>query len=199
MEELDKYTKPDQRDDPKLTGAPDDQPAPAITARAQQAATTATSPWLRRQKKRDWLAAHALYLANHRTNIGYTQYRPVDMDRPLTIVEQRTIQLDCSSMVIWLYARGNANFKRYGGLPDPGGYYFTGWGNTYSMESRGKRVDVPAKGDCAFYDGHVAIVVRADPDQPWRSTVVSHGSQLGPLILHANYRGDLHGFRRYFG
>ncbi len=187
---LDTYDGSDKTEDPDLTKGGSQPRALLTTARA-------SGKWLRRQKKRNWLAEWAYYLANHRTNIGYTQYRPVNVSRPLTTVATSRVQLDCSSMVQWLYARGNAAFSKSGGMPDPSNYGHSGYGNTYSQEARGRKVDVPAKGDLAFYNGHVAIVVKLNKSNPRASTVVSHGSEIGPLILPANYRRDLHGFRRY--
>jgi hypothetical protein len=164
-----------------------------------RAVVAKTSKWVKAQKKREWLANHALYLANNRSRIHYRQYRPVNVSRPLTDAAKSDIYLDCSSMCQWLYARGNATFKSTGGLIDPSNLGHSGYGNTWSQEAHGKRVGTPKKGDLAFYSGHVAIVVKPNPQNPRASIVVSHGSEVGPLILPANYRSDLHsGFRQYF-
>lgn len=186
---LDEYKGTDHEEAEELTSG-------GTSPRMQMSAVT--GKWAKRQKKRDWLAAWALYLAKHRGNIGYRQYRPVDVNRPLTTVEHQYITIDCSSMVQWLYARGNSAFKAWGGLPDPSQFGHTGYGNTTSQEAHGKPVDVPAKGDVAFYNGHEALVVHLVKANPRGSVVVSHGSESGPLILPANYRNDLHGFKRFF-
>ena len=158
----------------------------------------APSRWLRSQKKRDWLAEHALYLANNRSRLHYRQYRPVNVSRPLTAAAKEDIYLDCSSIVQWLYARGNVTFKKFGGLPDPSNMRHCGYGNTYSQEAHGTRVSVPRKGDLAFYWG----MSRSSSGRTRRTPGVDRclaRLEVGPLILRANYRSDLHsGFRRYF-
>ena len=59
---LDDYHGTDEEEDPDITAGGEEPP------RAQmRAVVVKTSKWVRAQKKREWLANHALYLANNRS------------------------------------------------------------------------------------------------------------------------------------
>ena len=49
-------------------------------------------------------------------------------------------------------------------------------------------------GDLVFYDGHVTTVVHVSGSNV---SVISMGSNSGPLYLPDNYRGDIQEYRTY--
>lgn len=94
---------------------------------------------------------------------------------------------DCSSI--------STGYYYIAGLPDPNGLHYNGQGYTGTLAVHGRWVSVPEPGDLALYGWgfpyhHVAVYVGG-------GRVVSHGSEIGPLLVSARYRGDLAMFRRY--
>lgn len=132
-----------------------------------------------------------------RADIDYSQMRPV-----YPIVQQitdprRSRVLDCSGFLIYSWYLADRHFAAKGvdvPSPDPK-YGYSGYGNTWSLKDGGKRVTEGTiqVGDCVFYTGHVAIVVRTSPS----INVISHGSKRGPLYLPYRYRNDIEEIRRY--
>jgi cell wall-associated NlpC family hydrolase len=86
---------------------------------------------------------------------------------------------DCSSFATWCYWVAGAR--------DPNGLGYNGYGFTGTLASQGKRVWASSMkpGDLVFYGSsphnHVTIYVG-------NGRCVSHGSEIGPLLLPYNYR-----------
>ena len=95
---------------------------------------------------------------------------------------------DCSSFATWCYDAA--------GAPDPNGLGYNGAGYTGTLFPRGVETATAAPGDLVFYGGseavpaHVAIAVGD-------GHVVSHGSEIGPLLVPQGYRNDQIGVRSY--
>lgn len=96
---------------------------------------------------------------------------------------------DCSSFATWCYYVAGAS--------DPNGFGYAGWGYTGTLISHGTRISITQArpGDLIFYGrywipSHVAIYIG-------NGRVISHGSEVGPLLLPWNYRGDIHSIRSY--
>lgn len=125
-------------------------------------------------------------------DIHYSQWRPTDIEPPT--VEFST---DCSGLVI------NAHHWADLWLPflvkDPGGYGYTGIGNTTSILSTNRRRRVPL--DHMFYVGDMALygswsktkhVVICRRNGNIRTSIwTSHGSEAGPYSVYVKYRSDL--------
>lgn len=100
---------------------------------------------------------------------------------------------DCSAFATWVLWQGLWHF----GVGDVvnGASWAAGW--TGTMLDHGKVVHSAGGylvGDCALYDGHVAIFVGYKAGVPY---VISHGSENGPYLLPMHYRSDLIEVRRY--
>lgn len=123
--------------------------------------------------------ATALMCVRHRDSIHYTQgsLRMMGVNRRLYPPSFPTYG-DCSAMVTWWYFAS--------GTADPNGLGYSGLGYTGTQQNRGQSVRWQAAPTMAiaFYGHpieHEAMVVR-------RGMVVSHGSEIGPLLLAINYR-----------
>lgn len=98
---------------------------------------------------------------------------------------------DCSAFVTWCLWQGLDHFHHYdnvNGLNWRGGY-------TGTMATHGRRVHDLRPGDAVLYGHgwpylHTAIYTGG-------GLVVSHGGEIGPLLLPWNYRGDAGQIRRY--
>ena len=115
----------------------------------------------------------------------YTQKRPYT---GLGIEPEKTHENDCSSYVALAYywARKVTNVK----VPDPTGYNYTGYGNTWDDLDGHPRVTSGnyLVGDLAHYDGHVTICRK--PGNADTSVWSSFGTEFGPDGLKLYYRGD---------
>lgn len=116
----------------------------------------ALSEWLRIHPPltvRDKVVQAALDGYAHRFQIKYVQMRPYNWLHTGTKTAEQLYKEDCSSFAIWTYY--------VAGALDPGGYNFTGWGNTDSMLNHGVQVSQPQPADFVFYDnpGHVSIFI----------------------------------------
>jgi hypothetical protein len=111
-------------------------------------------------------------------------------NRPLHYLQERPMQgtaappnldryLDCSEFV---YVCAKA-----AGLPDPSGYGYTAYGNTYSYLDHMPSVNRPERGGLAFYDdpSHVVIIV-GQSNNVWMC--LSNGSDGGPQYIPILYR-----------
>lgn len=155
-----------------------------------------------RTKARD-LARRAALLGLHRApSLHYTQ----GPDRFEGIAHrlkafrgQCPHHADCSAFVTWCIWNGLDHY----GVRDTvnGAHWREGW--TGTMVEHGKHVRRESNvlvGDAALYGdpvgrtGHTAIVVG---HHHGRIVVVSFGSEAGPFLLDAHYRGDLRQFRRF--
>jgi hypothetical protein len=109
--------------------------------------------------------------------LRYLQERPMRNTFDLPYIDR---YLDCSEFV-YICAK-NA------GLPDPSGFGYNGYGNTYSFLDHMPRTSSPARGDLVMYDNpsHVAIAVGSV--RKYGLMVLSNGSDYGPRYLQARYR-----------
>lgn len=116
----------------------------------------------------------------------YSQRRPYT---GLGVVPERTHENDCSSYVILAYywAREKTGIL----VPDPSGYRYSGYGNTWDNLDGHPRVYSGnyRVGDLAHYNGHVTIC-RKQGDAS-SSVWSSFGSEGGPEQFPLYYRGDL--------
>lgn len=116
----------------------------------------------------------------------YTQRRPF---AGLGVSPEEPHMNDCSGYVILAYfwARKTAGIL----VPDPSGYRYTGYGNTWDDLDGHPRVTSGnyLVGDLANYDGHVTICKRGGDARSalWSSM----GSERGPIEESLFYRGDL--------
>lgn len=114
-----------------------------------------------------------------------------DQQRPYTglgVIPEREHVNDCSSYVILTYwwARTVANIL----IPDPSGYRYTGFGNTWDDLDGHPRVTSGnyLVGDLAHYDGHVTICYQGGG---WESSDwSSFGWEGGPQSQELYYRPD---------
>lgn len=140
--------------------------------------------------KRARVVNAAMFGYQHRASIHYTQsasrmYGVRHRIKPPRI----PIYEDCSSFATWCYWIASA--------ADPNGLGYNGAGYTGTLIHHGRRVSASnmKPGDLVFYGrysipSHVAIYVGS-------GRVVSHGSEVGPLLISWNYRGDVHSIRSY--
>jgi peptidoglycan hydrolase-like protein with peptidoglycan-binding domain len=144
------------------------------------------------ETKRRAIVAAAMLGYAHRSTIHYTQ-GPLRMwgvknkTRPPKVPPYE----DCSSFATWCYW--------VAGAKDPNGpaFNFNGYGYTGTQINAGRQIPSSQlkRGDLVFYGtrsipSHVAVYVGD-------GRVVSHGSEVGPLLLPRTYRGDLHSCRSY--
>lgn len=127
-------------------------------------------------------------------DIYYSQYRPLTSlgDPPSS-----DFTTDCSGLVISAYRWSDIWLPPV--VKDPGGFGYTGWGNTTSILSTNRKRRVPLDrkffvGDMALYGSwaktkHVTIC-RKNGDAG-SSIWTSHGSSAGPYATRLHYRSDL--------
>lgn len=144
-----------------------------------------------REKAQRLFLAAAMHLYNVRGSVHYTQgwSRMSIVKRHLaTMVALNNagpLYEDCSSSLTGLYYIAR--------VPDPNGFGFNGLGYTGTMAVRGSRWGASLGGlpvaACGFYGWYpfkhvVGVVSRGAIPR-----VFSHGSETGPLVLRADYRG----------
>jgi len=134
------------------------------------------------QRKRNIIESTAMLGYAHRYAIHYTQSSlRMQGVRNHIMPPHYPIWEDCSSWATWEYWVARAS--------DPNGLGYNGQGYTGTLINHGTRVSLSqAKtGDLVFYGwengvpGHVATYVGS-------GRVVSHGSEIGPLLLPVTYR-----------
>lgn len=140
------------------------------------------------KKPRVIIVSYATFGYNNRYKIHYTQsslrmYGVRNKIRPPRIPYYE----DCSSFSTWTYWGA--------GVPDPNGLRYNGWGYTGTLVQHGNRTSNPQPGDLAFYGyrapyHHVTIYIG-------NGRCISHGSEVGPLLLPVHYRSDFSHYRRY--
>lgn len=115
----------------------------------------------------------------------YTQRRPYT---GLGTAPEETHENDCSSYasLVYYWARKETGLK----VPDPSGYAYSGYGNTWDDHDGHPRVTSGnyLVGDLAHYDGHMTICRKAGDANS--AVWSSFGSEIGPLGLSLYYRGD---------
>lgn len=115
----------------------------------------------------------------------YTQQRPYT---GLGIEPEKTHENDCSSYAVLIYhwARKVTGLS----IPDPSGYNYSGFGNTWDNLDGHPRVTSGnyLVGDFAHYDGHMTICRK--PGDANSSVWSSFGSEFGPNGLSLYYRAD---------
>jgi hypothetical protein len=136
---------------------------------------------------RQGIVANAIFGYNHRGSIHYTQssmrmYGVKHHVHPPGIPYYE----DCSSFATWCYYAA--------GAPDPNHLGYSGFGFTGTLGSHGTRTLSPRPGDLCFYGffpyHHVTIYIGG-------GRVISHGSEIGPLLTTMRYRSDYHETRSY--
>ncbi len=127
--------------------------------------------------------------------IHYSQFRPITSlgDPP-----DNGFTTDCSGLVISAFYWADLWCKFP--VKSPGGYGYTGIGNTGSLlyENRRRRVPLDRKffvGDIAIYGRSVSdtrhtVLCRRNGDN-MSSIWTSHGSEAGPYAVRLEYRSDL--------
>jgi hypothetical protein len=135
------------------------------------------------------------YLAKARANqpqIHYSQWRPTQLHAPFG--EWAT---DCSGLCInaFHWADMWLPYK----VKDPGGFGYTGIGNTQTILNTNRRRRVPL--DRKFFVGDMALfgswsrtkhVIICDTNGDQYSSIwTSHGSERGPYRVRLHYRSDL--------
>jgi len=137
------------------------------------------------EKVRAAVVAFCLQAEAHEQMWHYTQQRPYT---GLGVAPELTHYGDCSSYVILSYywARKLTGLR----VPDPSGYAYAGWGNTWDNLDGHPRVTSGSYSVCdlAHYDGHVTICTR--PGDSSSSDWSSFGSEGGPDKRKLHYRGD---------
>lgn len=145
------------------------------------------------ERERRLIVAAAFLGYQNRDNIHYTQgsLRMQGVRQKLMPPKYPNYE-DCSSFSTWTYWTS--------GHPDPNNLGYNGYGYTGTLYSNGKIVSLSGikAGDLVFYGvqspnvpAHVAIYVG-------EGRVVSHGSEIGPLLLEVTYRKPIVGIRTYF-
>jgi hypothetical protein len=115
----------------------------------------------------------------------YSQQRPYS---GLGIAPEKPHVNDCSSYVVLAYFWA----KSITGLdvPDPSGYSYKGFGNTWDNLDGHDRVSGSyLVGDLGHYDGHVTIC--RSPGSAYNATWSSFGQEAGPEARTLFYRDDL--------
>lgn len=145
------------------------------------------------EKRRDAVVRAALYGVANTAQIHYTQ-GPGRMSGVRGKVKPPLVPPfeDCSSFATWCYWLAN---EEVGGVPDPNGLGYNGYGFTGTQIAHGQRTGKPDDGDLVFYGhgsipSHVTIYIGA-------GKCVSHGNETGPKVLDVDYRGDRQQVRRY--
>lgn len=115
----------------------------------------------------------------------YTQHRPFG---GFGVAPEREHYADCSGYVILSYhwARQETGLS----VPDPSGYAYKGWGNTWDDLDSHQRVEAPySVGDLAHYEGHVTICRFGG--KAATAMWSSFGREAGPNMTMLDYRSDL--------
>lgn len=148
-----------------------------------------------RQQARFVIRRYLERAENNKNDIHYSQFRPLTSlgDPPSS-----EFSTDCSGLTIsaFYWADLWCAFK----VKDPGGYAYTGSGNTGSIlaTNRTRRVPLDRKffiGDMALYGpslSHTSHVTICRQGGTYMQSVwTSHGSELGPYSTRISYRPDL--------
>lgn len=147
-------------------------------------------------KARRSITAYCLAARNNEDAIHYSQRRPFHF---VDQIGTGYHVLDCSGFVVNCLWNAHHDLAYY--IPDPSGQKYSGWGNTWTMESwlraHGKRVTTQPylPGDIAMFDGHTMICHKKGSVAT--SDWTSHGWEGGPELRKLDYRADLVGVWRH--
>lgn len=149
-----------------------------------------------KRRLRDSIAAYCAAAVRNEERIHYSQARPFPF---VDVIGAGWHTLDCSGFVVNAFWNASHDTEIY--LRDPSGQNFSGWGNTWTMETwlRANGSPVTSQpllvGDIAMYDGHTTVCSKRGTRQTARFT--SHGSEGGPDVRTLLYRRDLVGVWRH--
>ena len=150
-----------------------------------------------KKKARASIATYCAAAVSNEPRIHYSQTRPFPF---VDVIGYGWHTLDCSGFVVNTFWNAGHDLKVY--IGDPSGQKFSGYGNTWTMETwlraHGKRVrevNGYLVGDVVMYDGHTAVCSKAGSAQT--SEWTSHGSEGGPKVVRLHYRGDVVGCWRH--
>lgn len=136
----------------------------------------------------NYLASVMFDMYQARNSISYTQTRPIYPIIHRISDPRKARYLDCSGFSIYSQWLATYHFASKGIVVPPIDpvYGYSGYGNTWSIVKGGMRVQErnAQVGDCVWYHnyGHMARIVKLNP-----ISIVSHGSQSGPLYLPLHY------------
>lgn len=147
---------------------------------------------------RAYIAQQLYIMYVNRDAIGYGQGRPVWAIIRKIVDAAKARIIDCSGTAMYGGALADWHFRSSGIMVPAYDPMFgnSGYGNTFSLVMGGRRIvrSEARVGDLVFYTGHVATIVRVMGDS---ISVVSMGSNSGPLYLPDNYRSDIMQYRTY--
>ena len=149
-----------------------------------------------KKKVRASISAYCKAAVANEPRIHYDQSRPFPL---VDTIGTGWHTLDCSGFVINCMWNASHDLKVY--LQDPSGQKFSGYGNTWTLETwlkeHGKKVTEAngyLVGDIALWDGHTAICSKAGSAKT--ADFTSHGSEGGPKVVKLGYRpGPVRVFR----
>ena len=154
------------------------------------------SPTLKK-KARTIIAAYCTNARLNEPRIHYSQARPFPF---IDVIGAGWHTLDCSGFLVNVFWNAQHDLEVY--LADPSGQKYSGYGNTWTMETwlrqYGKRVNETngyLVGDVAMYHGHTTVCSRRGTKNTSRWT--SHGTEGGPVEVKLHYRQDLVGCWRH--
>ena len=142
------------------------------------------------------ISAYCKAAVANEPRIHYSQARPFPL---VDTIGTGWHTLDCSGFVICNFWNAMHDLKIF--LHDPSDQKYSGYGNTWTLETwlgaHGKRVTEPngyLVGDVALWNGHTAICSKAG--NATAADWTSHGSEGGPRIVKLGYRpGPVHCYR----
>jgi hypothetical protein len=149
-----------------------------------------------KKKARTLVTAYCYNARANEPRIMYDQRRPFPF---VDVIGVGWHTLDCSGFVINCFWNAGHDLEVY--LADPSGQKYSGYGNTWTMETwlraNGKRITTQGflVGDIAMYDGHTTVCSKRGTGQS--SWWTSHGTEAGPVEVKLAYRTDLHGVWRH--
>ncbi len=141
-----------------------------------------------KKKVRESIAGYCKAAVTNEPRIHYSQARPF---RFYDTIGTGYVVLDCSGFVINNFWNASHDLGVY--IADPSGQKYSGYGNTWTMETwlraHGKKVaevNGYLVGDIAMFDGHTMICSLRGSAKT--SVWTSHGQESGPEPRLLNYR-----------
>ncbi len=137
---------------------------------------------------RSSIAGNCAKATANEPHVHYSQQRPFRFYDNIGVGQ---VVLDCSGFVINCFWNAMHDLKVY--VADPSGQKYSGYGNTWTMETwlkeHGKNVTAQPTfwvGDVAMFDGHTMICSKDGTAST--SVWTSHGQESGPEPRKLNYR-----------